>query len=35
MGDSVRKIAYFTMDVPNRHGEAAKVIGALADAGRT
>jgi hypothetical protein len=33
MGDSVRKIAYFTMDVPNRHGEAAKVIGALADAG--
>jgi hypothetical protein len=33
MADVVRKVAYFTMDVPNRHGEAAKVVGALADAG--
>jgi len=33
MADIVRKVAYFAMDVPNRPGEAAGVLGALADAG--
>jgi len=33
MADIVRKVAYFAMDVPNRPGEAARVLGALADAG--
>jgi hypothetical protein len=33
MADIVRKVAYFAMDVPNKPGEAAKVVGALADAG--
>jgi hypothetical protein len=31
MADIVRKVAYFAMDVPNKPGEAAKVVGALAD----
>lgn len=33
MADIVRKVAYFTMDVLNKHGEGARVLGALADAG--
>lgn len=33
MADIVRKVAYFAMDVPNRPGEASRVLGALADAG--
>ena len=33
MMDNIRKVAYFAMDVPNRPGEGARVIGALADAG--
>lgn len=33
MADMVRKVAYFAMDVPNRPGEAARVLRALADAG--
>lgn len=33
MADIVRKVAYFAMDVPNKPGEAAKVVGALAEAG--
>ena len=33
MADIVRKVAYFAMDVPNRPGEAARVLRALADAG--
>ncbi len=33
MTDIVRKVAYFAMDVPNRPGEGARVLGALADAG--
>jgi len=33
MEDIVRKVAYFAMDVPNRPGEAARVLSALADAG--
>jgi hypothetical protein len=33
MADIVRKVAYFAMDVPNRPGEGARVLGALADAG--
>lgn len=33
MADVVRKVAYFAMDVPNRPGEAARVLRALADAG--
>jgi hypothetical protein len=31
--DTVRKVAYFAMDVPNKAGEGARVLGALADAG--
>jgi hypothetical protein len=33
MVDIVRKVAYFAMDVPNKQGEGARVLGALADAG--
>ncbi len=33
MVDFVRKVAYFAMDVPNKPGEGARVLGALADAG--
>jgi len=33
MGDIIRKVPYFAMDVPNRPGEGARVLGALADAG--
>ena len=33
MVDIVRKVAYFAMDVPNRPGEGARVLGVLADAG--
>ncbi|HXY61690.1 MAG TPA: hypothetical protein VEJ22_02045 [Nitrospirota bacterium] len=32
MADIVRKIAYFAMDVPNKAGEGARVLRALADA---
>jgi hypothetical protein len=33
MADIIRKVAYFAMDVPNKPGEGARVLGALADAG--
>jgi len=33
MADIVRKVAYFAMDVPNKPGEGARVLGVLADAG--
>jgi hypothetical protein len=33
MADIVRKVAYFAMDVPNKPGEGARALGALADAG--
>jgi hypothetical protein len=33
MVDIVRKVAYFAMEVPNRPGEGARVLMALADAG--
>jgi hypothetical protein len=33
MADTIRKVAYFSMDVPNRPGEAARVLWILADAG--
>jgi hypothetical protein len=33
MMDNVRKVAYFALDVPDRPGEGARVLGALADAG--
>jgi hypothetical protein len=33
MADIVKKVAYFAMDVPNRPGEGARVLGALAEAG--
>jgi hypothetical protein len=33
MVDIVRKVAYFAMDIPNKPGEGARVLGALADAG--
>jgi hypothetical protein len=33
MMDSVRKVTYFAMEVPNRPGEGNRVLGALADAG--
>jgi hypothetical protein len=33
MVDLVRKVAYFAMDVSNKPGEGARVLGALADAG--
>jgi hypothetical protein len=33
MIDIIRKVAYFAMDVPNRPGEGARVLGTFADAG--
>lgn len=33
MADTVRKVAYFAMDVPDKPGEGARIAGALADAG--
>jgi hypothetical protein len=33
MADIVRKVGYFAMDVPNRPGEGARVLGNLADMG--
>lgn len=33
MADIIRKVAYFAIDVPNKPGEGAMVLGALADAG--
>ena len=33
MTDIIRKVAYFAMEVPNKPGEGARVLGALADAG--
>ncbi len=33
MADSVRKVAYFAMQIPNRRGEGAAVLGPLADMG--
>lgn len=33
MADKVRKTAYFSLNVPNRPGEGARILGALADAG--
>jgi hypothetical protein len=33
MTDIITKVAYFAMDVPNRPGEAARLLKALADAG--
>jgi hypothetical protein len=33
MADMVRKVAYFAMDVPNKPGEGARLLGALADLG--
>jgi hypothetical protein len=33
MATIVRKASYFAMDIPNKSGEGARVLGALADAG--
>ncbi len=33
MMDYVRKVAYFALEVPNRPGEGARVLGTLADTG--
>jgi hypothetical protein len=33
MADSIRKVAYFAMDVPNKPGEGARLLKALSDAG--
>ncbi|MBA4348558.1 MAG: hypothetical protein C0415_01020 [Thermodesulfovibrio sp.] len=33
MANVVKKVAYFAMDIPNKPGEGARVLGALADAG--
>ena len=33
MADIARKVAYFALDVPNKPGEGARILGALADAG--
>jgi len=33
MATTVKKVAYFAMDVPNRAGRGAKIMGALADRG--
>lgn len=33
MADRVRRVAYFSMNVPNRPGEGARILAALADAG--
>ena len=33
MAEEIRKVAYFAMDVPDKPGEGARVLGLLADAG--
>jgi len=33
MANVVKKVAYFAMDIPNKPGEGARVLGALAEAG--
>lgn len=33
MADIIRKVAYFAMDVSNKPGEGARVLGTLAEAG--
>jgi len=33
MADIIRKVAYFALDVPNKPGEGARILGALADEG--
>jgi len=33
MADIIRKVTYFALDVPNKPGEGARVLGALANAG--
>ncbi|MGE5300947.1 MAG: hypothetical protein ACM3MB_08295 [Acidobacteriota bacterium] len=33
MADIVKKVAYFAIDVPNKPGEGARILGALAEAG--
>ncbi len=33
MADTVRKVTYFAMDVPNKPGEGARILQALLDAG--
>ena len=33
MADTVRKVAYFAMEVPNKPGEGARLLGMLADLG--
>ena len=33
MADTIRKVAYFAIDVPNKPGEGACLLGILADAG--
>lgn len=33
MADIVRKVAYFAIEVPNKPGEGARILSALADAG--
>ena len=33
MMDTIRKVAYFAMDVPNKPGEGARVLGILSQAG--
>jgi len=33
MADIIRKVAYFAMDIPNKPGEGARVVGTLAEAG--
>ena len=33
MAETIRKVAYFVMDVPNKPGEGARVLGKLAEAG--
>jgi len=33
MVDTIKKVAYFAMEVPNKPGEGARVLGTLADAG--
>jgi len=33
MADIIRKVAYFAIDVPNKPGEGARILEALADAG--
>jgi hypothetical protein len=33
MADIARKVAYFALDVPNKSGEGARILGALAEAG--